>query len=142
MITLHVLRLLADNGFGIMALTGNETGHDLLHFEKLPLDKYGVFIMSVGSPLSRGQRTTQAFDLYAMGRNDIEGMKKLEDILTFFADECWPTCILPAVPGYSENTYKNCLIQPISNITNVGQDNTDRVIYSATATVTYRKERQ
>lgn len=140
MITLHVLQLLADNGFGTMALTGNETGHNLLHFEKLPLDKHGVFIMSVGSPLSRGQRTTQTFDLYARGQNDIEGAKKLEDMLTFFANNCWPTCSLPAVPGYSENTYKNCLIQPISNITNIGQDSTDRVIYSVSATVTYRKE--
>lgn len=140
MITLHVLQLLADNGFGTLALTGNETGHDLLHFEKLPLDKHGVFVMSVGSPLTRGQRTTQTFDLYARGRNDVEGMKKLEDILTFFANDCWPVCTLPAVPGYSENTYKNCLIQPINNITNVGQDSTDRVIYSISATITYRKE--
>lgn len=139
MITLHVLKLLADNGFGTLALTGNETGTDLLHFEKLPLDKHGVFIMSVGSPLSRGQRTTQTFDLYARGVNDISGAKALEDILDFFATDCWPACTLPAVPGYSDSTYSNCLIQPISNITNVGQDNTDRVIYSVSATITYKK---
>lgn len=140
MITLHILKLLEDNGYGTIALTGNETADDLLWFEKLPVGKEGVFIMSRGTSLSRGQRATQSFDLYARGSNDIDGMQRLEDILNFFAEECYPVCDLPTVPSYSDNQYTNTVIVPTSNIENVGLDDTDRVIYTVSAQVTYQKE--
>lgn len=136
MITLHLSQYLADNGFGRVALTGSETGNDLIYFEKLPLGKTGLFIMSNPTSLTRGQRTSQSFDIYARGRNDLEGGQKLGDILQFFL-ETYHTCDLPTVPGYSDKQYKDCVITPSSNISNLGVDATDRVIYSVSATIIY-----
>jgi hypothetical protein len=137
MITLHILQLLSDNGFGTVAYTGNEVEADLF-FEKLPLDKAGVYIVSRGAPLSRGQRTVQAFDLYARGVNDLEGGQKLEAILQYFTDT-YVQCTLPIVPDYSDKEYKRVTVEPTSNVQNVGVDDTDRVIYVVSAQATYSK---
>lgn len=139
MITLHVLKLLAENGFGTLMLTGNESGDDRLYFEKLPVGKVGIYSMSNGSPVIRGSRRTQSFDLYARGKSDIDGAKRLESILDFFANECYPSCELPAIPGYSDESYKRVIIVPTSEIANVGVDSTDRVIWQVSAQVIYNK---
>lgn len=140
MITLHILKLLEDNGYGTLALTGEEVSDNLLFFEKLPVGKEGVWIMSRGDAIVRGQTLSQSFDIYARGSNDIDGAKRLEAILEFFANECYPVCDLPEVPDYSETQYKNSIIVPTFNISTVGVDGTDRVIYLASAQVTYKKE--
>jgi hypothetical protein len=142
MITLHILKLLADNGFGTLMLTGNESGNNKLYFEKLPVGKNGVYSISNGDPIIRGQRATQSFDLLARGANDIDGAKRLEEILNFFATECYPSCDLPIIPGYSENIYKKTIIVPTSRISNVGVDATDRVIWQVSAQVIYNKGEQ
>lgn len=139
MISLHIAKLLEDEGFGTLALTGNETGNNLIFFEKLPVGKNGIFIMSRGDPLSRASRRSQSFDLYARGSNDINGATRLKDILKFFGQR-YEVCELPIVPGYSEELYTNITIEPTFNITNVGLDATDRVIYSASATITYNED--
>ena len=139
MITLHIAKLLEENGYGTLALTGSETGNNLIFFEKLPIGKNGIFLMSNGNTLSRNQRKALNFDIYARGSNDVNGAKRLEDILKFFEKECYPTCSLPTVPGYSENQYTNCTIVPTLNISNVGLDASDRVIYLASATITYKE---
>lgn len=139
MITLHIAKLLQDNGYGTIALTGNETGSNLIFFEKLPIGKTGVFVMSRGNTLSRGTRRTQSFDIYARGTNDINGAKRLKDILKFFGQR-YEACDLPTVTGYSDEVYTNIVIEPTFNITNVGLDATDRVIYSVSATITYNEE--
>jgi hypothetical protein len=140
MITLHVLKLLEDNGYGTLMLTGDESNENSLWFEKLPLKKTGVYIMSRGDPIARGSRISQTFDLYARGTNDVDGAQRLEAILDFFTKECYPSCLLPAVPGYSEKEYKNTIIVPSFNVNNVGVDATDRVIYQASAQIIYNKE--
>jgi len=140
MITLHIAKLLQNNGFGTLALTGSETGNNLIYWEKLPLGKTGVYIMSNGDALSRGRRMSQTFNIYARGVNDIDGAKRLKAILSFFNKECYPSCDLPIVAGYSEDTYSKTIILPTSNISNVGLDNTDRIIYSITAQIIYKEE--
>lgn len=140
MITLHILQLLENNGCGTIAWEGNETATDLLWHEILPVGKSGVFIVSRGTPLGRGQRITQSFDLYARGTDDLEGAHRLEDILDFFEAECYPVCDLPDVPGYSTREYTNAVIVPTSNIENTGQDETDRTIFVVSANVIYQKE--
>ena len=139
MISLHIAKLLEDNGYGTLALTGNETVSNLIYFEKLPVGKTGVFIMSNGNSLSRAVRRQQSFDLYARGTNDLDGAKRLKDILRFFGQR-YEVCELPIVPGYSDEKYTNIVIEPTFNITNVGLDASDRVIYSASATITYNEE--
>ena len=136
MISLHLAQYLADNGFGRVALTGSETGNDLIYFEKLPLGKTGLYIMSNPTPLTREQRMQQSVDIYARGRNDLEGAMRLKDIVKFLRDE-YGTCDLPVVPGYSEEQYRDCVFTPEQNISNQGLDATDRVIYSVSVNITY-----
>jgi hypothetical protein len=138
MITLHILKLLEDEGFGTLALTGNEPNASLF-FEKLPLDKTGVFIMSRGAPLVKGTRITQSFDLYARGTNDIEGANRLNEMLDYFRDEGEAICDLPTIPGYSDIEYKNVHITPTGSIENAGSDDTDRVIYVVSAEIRYNR---
>ena len=136
MISLHLAQYLADNGFGRVALTGSETGNDLIYFEKLPLGKTGLYIMSNPTPLTREQRMQQSVDIYARGVNDLEGAMRLKDIVKFLRDE-YGTCDLPTVPGYSEEQYRDCVFTPEQNISNQGLDATDRVIYSVSVNITY-----
>lgn len=140
MITLHVAQLLEDNGYGKVALVGNETGDNLIFVEKLPVGKDGISLMSRGDALSRSQRTSQTFDIYVRGEDDVEGYKRLEAILEFFLKECYPSCTLPEVPDYSDTQYTKSVIMPTFNITNVGKNEADRIVYLASAQVIYRKE--
>ena len=136
MITLSILQLLEDNGFGTVVLTGSETG-ELLYHEKLPEGKNGVYIISNGNPMDRNRRTMQSFDLYVRGSTDLSGAIKLESILKFFSTNCYPVCDLPAVDGYTTQGYKNCVIKPTSNIQNVGLDDTNRMIYVCSGEIKY-----
>lgn len=136
MISLHLAQYLADNGFGRVALTGSETGNDLIYFEKLPLGKTGLYIMSNPTPLTREQRMQQSVDIYARGVNDLEGAIRLKDIVKFLRDK-YGACDLPVVPGYSEEQYRDCVFTPEQNISNQGLDATDRVIYSVSVNITY-----
>jgi len=136
MITLNILQLLSENGFGEVALTGSEPDASLFH-EKLPLDKDGIYIVSRGAPLARGQRRTQAFDVYVRGEDDFEGGETAEAIIEFFRTQCYPSCTLPEVPEFSTRQYNRTTIVPTTNVQNVGQDGTDRVIYVVSAEVRY-----
>lgn len=138
MITLNILQLLEDNGFGTIAITGNEADADLF-FEKLPYDKNGIYIVSRGATLTRGLRSSQAFDLYARGSDDIQGAKKLEDISDYFDSTYGTTCNLPTVPDLSEKEYRKVQIVPTATVSNIGQDAQGRVIYSTSALVTFSK---
>lgn len=141
MITLNILQHLEDNNLGTLNIDGSSTGSRLLWWEKLPEGKSGIYILSDGAPLDRALKTTQNFTLYSRGSsNDVEGNQWLEDILTFFQTDCYPVCDLPIVPGYSDNEYTNVTIIPSSNIQNIGKDDTNRLIWSASATVTYTKK--
>lgn len=136
MITLHVLKLLEDNGFGTIGITGSEPNADLF-FEKLTLDKNGLYITSRGAQLAKGLRRTQAFDIYARGANDVEGAQKLEQVLEFFTLN--QDCELPIVTGISTTEYKNVSITPTSNIENVGLDDNNRIIYVVSAEIRFNK---
>lgn len=129
MITLSFLKLLEDEGFGTIDTD--------LFFQKLTLDKKGLYIADIGDPLSRGVRKTQSFELYARGSNDVDGYKKLVDLLDWMKEAYGTICNLPSVPPISTDEYSNVTIQPTSSITNVGLDANNRIIYSLTGQITY-----
>lgn len=129
MVTLSFLKLLEDEGFGTIDTD--------LFFQKLTLDKKGLYIADIGDPLSRGVRKTQSFELYARGNNDVDGYKNLIDILNWMKEAYGTICELPPVPPISTDEYSNVTIQPTSSITNVGLDANNRIIYSLTGQITY-----
>ena len=135
MVTLRILKLLEQNGFGTMSIDTPVT-EDGLYFESLPQDCTGVAIFSRGAEMGRGLRRSQAFDLYSRGENNVDGYKTLEQITELMLDS-FAVCTLPELPGIDEVKYTGVNIVPISSIENAGQDENDRVLYSITAQVTY-----
>lgn len=128
MITLSFLKYLENNGFGTI-------DRDLF-FQKLALDKKGIYISSIGGALSRGARRVQNFELYARGASDVDGLIKLHEIMDFVENES-PICTLPAVPPIHSHEYRNVSVEFTSTPQNMGLDNKDRVIYSITGQIKY-----
>lgn len=131
MVTLHILQLLQDNGFGTIDTD--------LFWEKLPLNKAGVAIYSRGGAVTYGKRKIgQNFDLYSRGTSDLRGADKLEKIQEFFAEE-YTVCTLPTT-AKSLKEYKKCRIVPTSTVQNQGIDENDRVIFVTSAQIIYEKD--
>lgn len=137
-VTLHVAQLFQNNGLGTVAITGNESG-SLIFWEKMPLGKNGVFLMSNGDPLDRGLVKSLSFDIYSRGTNDLDGYNRLKAIADFIGRERI-VCDLPTVPNVSNVQYTNCTISPTFNITNQGLDANDRVIWNASFKIIYKEK--
>lgn len=131
MITLSLLKLLQDRGFGTIDTD--------LFFQKLTLDKKGIYIADIGNSVPRGQRDVQVYELLARGTSDVDGYKKLSDIRKFIIRESHNICDLPQVPPYSTQVYENISLGRPSTITNVGLDAQNGVIYSMTGTIIYKE---
>lgn len=132
MITFSFLKLLEDEGFGTIDVD--------LFFQKLTLDKKGVYIADVGDPVARHSRDTQSYELLVRGSNDVDGYKKLKEIRKFLVNEYHNICELPAVPPITTEVYTNVELSKPSTITNVGLDAQNRVIYSMTGTIIYKEQ--
>lgn len=134
MLTLSFLKLLEDEGFG--TIDGD------LFFQKLTLDKKGIYIADIGEPGQRHGRDTQSYEMLARGSSDValDGYKKLLAIRKFLITEYQNICELPAVPPITTEVYTNVELSKPSTITNVGLDANNRVIYSMTGTIIYKEK--
>lgn len=138
MITLSFLKLLEDNGFG--------TIDEDLFYQKLTLDKVGIYISDIGDPGVRGSRDTQSFELLTRGKTDISGKYKLEQIRKFLVTQYANICELPSMSIKVDGQtvvipeYTNVEIAKPSTITNVGLDANKRVIFSLTGTIIYKEK--
>ena len=128
MITLSLLKFLEDSGFGKIDKS--------LFWQKMTLDRKGIYISDVGEGLVRGRRRAQSYILHARGDTDIESRKILEEVVDFL-NNSYEVCSLPAVPPASDKKYDNITIMPVSSITNVGLDGNNRLVFSATGTIYY-----
>lgn len=132
MITLSFLKLLENEGFGV--IDGD------LFFQKLTLDKKGVYIADIGDPVERHGRDTQSYELLVRGANDVDGYQKLKAIRKFLVNEYHNICELPAVPPITDEDYTNVELSRPSTITNVGLDAQNRIIYSMTGQIIYKEK--
>lgn len=135
MITLNILALLAENGFGTVDTD--------MFWEEMSVDskgnpKQGIWIVSRGAPLSRFNVTTQRFDIYARYANKVTCSQKLEDILQFMQDAYDTVCELPAVQQSLTN-YINVRIRPTSGIENVGLDENGKIVKVISGEVQYER---
>lgn len=131
MITLSFLKLLEDEGFGTIDTD--------LFFQKLTLDRKGIYLADIGDPVEKGSRDTQSYELYARGANDVDGYKKLTAIRKFLIQEYSNICELPAVPPITSEVYTNIELSRPSTITNVGLDDQNRIIYSMTGQIIFKE---
>lgn len=136
MISLHLLKLLEDEGFGTIDTD--------LFWEEAALDssgepRNGVWIVTRGSSIDRFNVSVQAFDIYSRYTNKLTGAQKLEQILEFLGDAYGTVCDLPAVPPYSNRTYKNCTITPTSSVENAGTDANNKVVRVISGEIRYER---
>lgn len=137
MVTLHILKLLENEGFGTIDTD--------LFWEEVPLDsksnpKDGVWIVSRGTAISRLNVEIQAFDIYARYPNKLTTHRKLKDILNFLKEAYGTVCDLPDVPPYSGDEYKQVIIEPTSSIENVGSDENEKIVKVISGLVHFREE--
>lgn len=135
MITLHILKLLEDNGFGTIDTD--------LFYEEVPLDsrgypKQGVWIVTRGSEVNRVDIGNQNFDIYSRYTNKLTGAVKLDNILNFLKESYGDVCTLPTVPPHSLTEYYNVRITPTSGVENVGTDDQDKVVRVISGNVKYK----
>lgn len=131
MITLSLLKFIENNGLGVI-------DQDLF-WQKLTLDKVGIYIADIGQTKERGGRNIVQFELYSRGDNDVDGYKRLQAILDLLNNN-YVVCNLPSVLNGSQvitEGFSNVTIMPPSSISNYGLDSQGRIIYSATGTLYY-----
>lgn len=137
MVTLHLLKLLEDEGFGVIDTN--------LFWEEVPLDSNGdpldgVWIVTRGTEISRTNVGQQAFDIYARYANKLTTASKLEDILKYLQEAYGEVCELPDVPPYSASVYSNVRIEPVSSVENVGTDENEKIVKLISGIIRYNKE--
>lgn len=135
MIALHILKLLENNGFGVIDTD--------LFFEDAPLDNngvpiQGVWIVSRGTGVTRLNIGNQNFDIYSRYTNKLTGAIKLENILTFLKEAYGDVCTLPTVPPHSFTEYYDVIIEPTSGVENAGTDEQDKVVRVISGNVKYK----
>lgn len=131
MITLSLLKFIENNGLGVIDQN--------LFWQKLTLDKVGIYIADIGQTKERGGRNIVQFELYSRGDNDVDGYKRLQAILDLLNNN-YVVCNLPSVQNGSQTItegFSNVTIMPPSSISNYGLDSQGRIIYSATGTLYY-----
>ena len=131
MITLSLLKFIENNGLGVIDQN--------LFWQKLTLDKVGIYIADIGQTKERGGRNVVQFELYSRGSDDVDGYKRLQAILDLLNNN-YVVCNLPSVQNGSQvitEGFSNVTIMPPSSISNYGLDSQGRIIYSATGTLYY-----
>lgn len=131
MITLSLLKFIENNGLGVIDQN--------LFWQKLTLDKVGIYIADIGQTKERGGRNIVQFELYSRGSNDVDGYKRLQAVLDLLNNN-YVVCNLPSVQNGSQTItegFSNVTIMPPSSISNYGLDSQGRIIYSATGTLYY-----
>lgn len=131
MITLSLLKFIENNGLGVIDQN--------LFWQKLTLDKVGIYIADIGQTKERGGRNIVQFELYSRGDNDVDGYKRLQAVLDLLNNN-YVVCALPSVQsgsGVITEGFSNVTIMPPSSISNYGLDSQGRIIYSATGTLYY-----
>lgn len=143
MITMNIAKWFQDNGLGTALIAGTETNPNIF-VERITLDtdnesRQGIWIESRGFPMSRGTRETAAFDVYARTTAPYTGNQKLKEVRRLLKSAYGTTCQLPAVTGVPEQ-YVNVVIQPTSNIDNIGQDAAGRTVWVMSGQVSYNEQ--
>lgn len=122
-VSLSILKYLEEQGLGKI--------DESLFWEKLGLDKTGLYITDLGGNQEKGARITSSVSIYSRGKSDLSGYKQLQKVIDLLRTN--PTvCSLPAVAPYSNEPVENVYFLPPSVIASVGEDSNGRVIYSIT----------
>jgi len=127
-ITLSLLKYLEDNQLGTIDKD--------LFWEKLGLGKIGCYITDLGGSYVRGARRSTAYQIFSRGKNDLDGLLRLQKIVDFI-NNSGSQYVLPAVLPYTNEGFACVYLEPLGAIASNGEDGDGRVIYSVTGRVYY-----
>lgn len=127
-ITLSLLKLLEDNGFGKI--------DENLFWEKLGLGLDGLYIADIGSAQDRTTAPSTMYELYSRAKDDFEAYQQLQTVRDFL-ERSYTTCNLPAVPPYTDEGFSGVTIMPPSTVSNNGIGEDGHIIYSITGRIYY-----
>lgn len=131
MVTLSLLKLLENNGFGRI--------DENLFWEKMGLGENGLYISDIGGSNNRGARRTVTYQIYCRGSSDVDGYQRVQAVADFLT-RSEAICNLPAVPPITDYGYGGVTLLPTSSISAVGTDISGRMIYSITGQLYYREK--
>ena len=136
MITLNILKLLEEEGFGTLDVD--------LFYEEVPLGsdgkpKQGIWIVTRPSDVSPRNVRVQQFEIYSRYTNKLTGATKLEAILDYFERTKVQPCELPVATPYSSTVYTNVRINPLGSIESVGFDENGKLVRAISGEVRYNK---
>ena len=135
MITLNLMQLLANKGYG-------KIGTDLF-YQKAPVvngvEKEGMWIVDRPSATTRRNVKVQQFDIYSRYTDPVTGAQKLQAILNYLESTVTKPCTLPNVSGYTTPTYTNIRLTPLTSLENVGVDETGKIVRVISGEIRYNK---
>lgn len=105
-------------------------------------ENYHVTLYSDGGDRASGRNTSnQRFSVEVRGVNHATSKHIIEKIAEYlqntFAEDRY--CMLEPVPNVSNRTYRNCRVLNISNLSNLGVDNENKIVFRIEATIYYNK---
>lgn len=133
MVTLALLKLLEDNGFGKIDVN--------LFWQKFGNGKNGVYISDIGENQETHGRLATNYELLCRGENDVDSYKLVDSIREFLADQYASRCTLPTVKSVDDSIYSNVTILPPSTVSSVGVDANHRMVYSITGKIFYNNKK-
>lgn len=136
MIIHSLLQQMQDDGFG--------TVNADLQMGVIPLNaqgnpRNGIAVISRGSAVTRLQVEVQAVDFYVRNTNPLVASQTAQEILEYLRDSYAEICELPALAGYTEETYRNVTIEPTGSVEFVGVDENGGHSFVVSGIVRYEK---
>lgn len=136
MIIHSLLQQMSDDGFG--------TVNQDLQMGVLPLDtqgdpRNGIALITRGNPINRHQIEIQNVDFYVRNTNPLTASDTAERIIEYLQDSYSEICNLPALEGYTTDTYSNVTIEPTSSPEFVGNDDNGGYSFVVSGVVRFKK---
>lgn len=135
MITLHLAKWLEQEGFGTL-----ETD---IFWEDVPVVNGkavdGIWVVTRSPAVTRLNVGIQNFDIYARYANKVTTQTKLTQILKRLQEAYGNVCTLPPVPPHSNTVYTNVVIEPVSGVDNVGNDEQNKIVKVISGIIHYKE---
>lgn len=136
MIIHSLLQQMQDDGFGTVN-TDLQMGILPLNTQGNP--RNGIAITARGSTVTRIQVEIQNVDFYVRNTNPLTASQKAQEILEYLKASYSDICDLPALTGYTTDTYRNVTIEPTSSVEFVGVDDNGGHSFVVSGEVRYEK---
>jgi len=127
-----------------MSIDGFGTVNQDLQMGVLPIDtkgdpRNGIAIIARGNPINRTQIEVQNVDFYVRNTNPLAASNLAERIVEYLQESYSEICDLPALTGYTTDTYSNVTIEPTASPEFVGVDENGGHSFVVSGVIRFKK---